>query len=65
MRKRMRACGHDRFSGRPYSVLLPAGFAVAHAVTSVAVRSYRTLSPLLFFSGLSHFVLLETATAMA
>src|SRR6478672_1183765 len=29
---------------RPYSVLLPVGFAVPAAVTGAAVRSYRTLS---------------------
>ncbi len=48
---------------RPYSVLLPAGFTVAHAVASVAVRSYRTLSPLLYF-GLTRIALLETASAI-
>jgi hypothetical protein len=31
---------------RPYSVLLPVGFAMPPAVTGGAVRSYRTLSPL-------------------
>src|SRR3954468_19055620 len=30
---------------RPYSVLLPVGFAVPAAVAGAAVRSYRTLSP--------------------
>jgi len=30
---------------RPYSVLLPVGFAVPGAVAGPAVRSYRTLSP--------------------
>jgi len=32
---------------RPYLVLLPVGFTFAGPVTSTAVRSYRTLSPLL------------------
>ena len=30
---------------RPYSVLLPVGFAVPLAVAGSAVRSYRTVSP--------------------
>jgi len=32
---------------RPYSVLLPVGFAVPSLLPGAAVRSYRTLSPLL------------------
>ncbi len=34
-------------SGHPYSVLLPVGFTMPAALPRAAVRSYRTLSPLL------------------
>ena len=38
------SCGHTRTL--PYSALLLAGFAVPQRVTTCAVRSYRTFSPL-------------------
>jgi hypothetical protein len=41
----------------------PGGVCPAASVTSRAVRSYRTLSPLLYF-GLPRFALLETPTVM-
>ncbi len=34
-------------SDRPYSVLLPVGFTMPRPLPARAVRSYRTLSPLL------------------
>ena len=41
-----RATGGNTPICRPYSVLLPVGFAVPSRVATDAVRSYRTLSPL-------------------
>ncbi len=41
-----RTAARKRAMCRPYSVLLPVGFAVTADVTADAVRSYRTLSPL-------------------
>jgi hypothetical protein len=43
---RVLPCPRRSASDRPYLVLLPVGFAWTETVTGLAVRSYRTLSPL-------------------
>ncbi len=59
---RAHAAEATRTPCRPYSVLLPVGFTVTAPVTRRAVRSYRTVSPLPFLSGLPRSARLEAAS---
>ena len=59
MRKRIPGCGDDRSPMPPLFGFAPGGVCPAASVTSRAVRSYRTLSPLLSAWGLPRFAHLE------
>jgi hypothetical protein len=64
MRKRIPPRSRSREAVPSLFGFAPGGVCLASSVASAAVRSYRTLSPLLYLS-LSRSALLETPNAMA